>query len=512
MSPLSSSLVPIPEVRLTPIEPGSVQLVMKNNTVAPLLGYKQKVMLELTGGDYSSDRPGLDLVVVVDVSKSMRGEKINQVKTSLRFLVQKLSPMDRLCVINFSYYPWELWPLRQITEASQRELQDLISKLEPSGGTDIEESLQVGLNVLADREVRVGRVAAIMLVSGGQQVNGDALLVDVGDVPVYTFCFGGTDMDSVLSAVAAKSMGGTFSHVVEQDSGALTMAFSQCLAGLLTVAVQDLELMVAAVGGESKIVTVTAGSYPQEQRKDDDDSVTVRFGNLYCTEVRKVIVELLLPKIQSERSAKILDVTYSHSHGRSAGRMKLTVWRTGVDMSEEEKPAELLSEEARLQTVEMMQEARIMADCKMLDDARNKLVEALNMSEEIIYNYSELCLVSAELQKLLELFETQETYEKQGRPYALASASSHNRQRFAGRGGDIGVMRLFATPRMDKYLEQAQKFLNDPTMPLPPSVDDDVMEDVGALTANVAIREEEMRSLALDVVCVRPELTGQFIG
>jgi hypothetical protein len=47
-----------------------VQLVMKkDSTVAPLLEHKKKVMLKLTGGDYTSDRPGLDLVVVVDVRK-----------------------------------------------------------------------------------------------------------------------------------------------------------------------------------------------------------------------------------------------------------------------------------------------------------------------------------------------------------------------------------------------------------------------------------------------------------
>jgi hypothetical protein len=57
-------------------------------------------------------------------------------------------------------------------------------------------------------------------------------------------------------------MGGTFSHVQITEGGALTMAFSQCLAGLFTVAVQDLELTVAASGDNSTILEVTSGSYP----------------------------------------------------------------------------------------------------------------------------------------------------------------------------------------------------------------------------------------------------------
>jgi hypothetical protein len=153
-----------------------------------------------------------------------------------------------------------------------------------------------------------------MLISGGKQTNVDGISVNVGDVPVYTFGVGADSDHVLLSLVAATSIGGTFSHVLDHDIGGLTMAFSQCLAGLLTVAVQDLELMVAPVKGQSSIVRVTAGSYPQEQVGNGPaGSVTVRFGNLYSAEVRKVIVELDLPEIQSECSAEILDVTYSHS-------------------------------------------------------------------------------------------------------------------------------------------------------------------------------------------------------
>ncbi|XP_047049090.1 uncharacterized protein LOC124654103 isoform X2 [Lolium rigidum] len=481
------------------IKPRSVQLVIKNNTVAPLkLECYKKVMIEITGGDYSRDRPGLDLVAVVDVSGSMQGDKIQQVKTAMQFVIRKLGPMDRLSVITYSDVATVLWRLQLITEDSQGKLQDLIYKLEPSGGSNIWDGLQVGLHVLDNRSVCVGRVAAIMLISGGKQTNVDGISVNVGDVPVYTFGVGADSDHVLLSLVAATSIGGTFSHVLDHDIGGLTMAFSQCLAGLLTVAVQDLELMVAPVKGQSSIVRVTAGSYPQGQVGNGPaGSVTVKFGNLYSAEVRKVIVELDLPEIQSECSAEILDVTYSHS--RSAGRMKfvastgtLTVWRTGVNLSEEQNLTGLLREEARLQTAQMINEASFMAHWTWLDDARDKLLEAQNMLQE------EEQSLRTELQELFQLFKTQQTYETRGRLYALSSESSHNRQRLTVRGGDIEIMRLFATPRMGKYMEQANKFLNEPTKLLP-SVDQDVDEDLGAPTVDVASREAEMSRLFHDV-------------
>jgi hypothetical protein len=295
------------------IKHGRVQLAIKNYKKASCKECKKKVMLEITGGDYTIDRPGLDLVVVLDVGGSMWGEKMDQLKTAMVFVLRKLSPIDRLSVVTFSHVARKLCPLRQITEVSWLDLQSLIYKLEPRGGNNIMDGLLTGLNVLAERKVSDARVSGIMLMSNGHQSEGDATQVTIGNVPVYTFGFGADSDPMVLSAVAANSMGGTFSHVQNIDGGGLTMAFSQCLAGLHTVSVQDLELTVAAVGNESTILKVTSGSYLQEQDSSGPaGSVTVSFGNLYSTEVRKVIVDLLLPAHQSEHSAEILKVTCSY--------------------------------------------------------------------------------------------------------------------------------------------------------------------------------------------------------
>ena len=70
--------------------------------------------------------------------------------------------------------------------------------------------------------------------------------------------------------------------------------------------VQDLTVTVTPVEDES---TVAAGNYPQTQ---DAGSVTVAFGDLYSKEVRKLIVDLLLPAIDTERGADILEVTYTY--------------------------------------------------------------------------------------------------------------------------------------------------------------------------------------------------------
>ncbi|CAM0948545.1 unnamed protein product [Alopecurus aequalis] len=296
--------------------PGSVHLVtIKHKEKAPLFDHNTKVMLELTGGDYTSARPGLDLVVVLDVVSALMVEEI---KPAMQFVLQKLGPMDRLSIVSsHTEGATKLCPLRQINEASRQELQELINRLDrrlhikaPLRG-NITHGLETGLKVLENRKVNDGRVAAIMLVSDASCSECKVDKARYRDVPVYTFGHCRYNDFTVLGEVAANSMGGTFSFVTwSEHNDGLIMAFSQCLAGLLTVAVLDLELTVATVRDESMLLKVTAGSYPQ---KHHGGLVTVRFGDLYSREVRKVIFDLGLPTVGSERSAEMLRVTYSYS-------------------------------------------------------------------------------------------------------------------------------------------------------------------------------------------------------
>ncbi|XBI51167.1 hypothetical protein VPH35_033722 [Triticum aestivum] len=480
-------------------KPGSVQMVIKNNKMAPLLEHKKKVMLQLACSDYTGDWPGLDLVAVLDISFGMFSPKMEKVQTALRFIMRKLSPIDRISIITFSGFVRELCSLRQMTAASQLDLDELIESLGDThvhvySESNIENALLVGVKVLAERKVSSGRVVAIMLMSASPSSwVGECSWTNV---PVYTFGYGTNVSPRVLNSIAIASIGGMFSHVQDTDSGDLTIAFSQCLAGLLTISVQDLELMVAAVGGGSVIVNVTAGSY--RRKHDASGLVTISFGDLYRREVRNVIVELHLPATVSERDADILKVSYSYTSSSSAGSLQfvappetLTVWRANMD--ELPLPMELHMEEVRLLMARTMMWPVVEDELK----SQNMLKAIQSMLEDVELGDP---LLRIEMLELMELCKTEETCMEHCRAYAYAysSESSHYRQRFTMRGRNMEMLRLFATPRMDMYLEQAKKFHDDPTTPLP-SADDDLEEEIGAHPIHVASREEEIKRLSLDV-------------
>lgn len=65
---------------------------------------KIPVMVEVKSEEVEMDesRPGIDIVIAVDVSGSMQGDKIKLVRETLTFLVDELKDIDRLSFVTFN--------------------------------------------------------------------------------------------------------------------------------------------------------------------------------------------------------------------------------------------------------------------------------------------------------------------------------------------------------------------------------------------------------------------------
>lgn len=459
---------------------GRTMVTIINKNEAQLEETTLTVLLELTGNGSNSDRPGVDIVTVLDVTNNMtHGNKLANMKTAMEFLIQKLSPIDRLSVVTFDNGSSRMCPLRQMSKESKEEIGNLVNGLVAGGDqtSNIVAGLTTALEVLNDRRLTSGRVSAIMLLSSGDQSPemGDATKVSVKDVPVYTFGFGRDHNAKVLNEIAKNSKGGTFSvvDVENTESSNLCLAFSQCLAGLLNVVVQDLKLSVTKV--KSDIENVYAGNYPLS-KDNSTGSMSVCFGDLYNKEIRKVIVYLLLPAVSNEAGAQVLQITCSYSvEGElfQSPPLFVGVIRTGKSLEQEREKVEI--EMIRLKTAQVMKEARIMADKNKLDEAQDLIVKEQNELEDVILTVDQhnplIEMLKYELLLLLRLMQSQEIYAKKGHSFALASETSHERQRFAARG-HVGKLRMFATPRMDAYVDQVRSFDEDPKKTLPTASDE----------------------------------------
>jgi len=87
-----------------------------------------------------------DITFVLDVSGSMKGEKLNQAKRALKYCLSKLNSDDRFELIRFSTEAYALWgSLKQANSTNLEQAYGFVEKLEAIGGTNMEEALKLAL-------------------------------------------------------------------------------------------------------------------------------------------------------------------------------------------------------------------------------------------------------------------------------------------------------------------------------------------------------------------------------
>jgi len=122
---------------------------------------------------FTLDRVPLSLGVVLDISQSMYGQRIDDARLALdRFLADLLDPNDEVFVIVFNHtsrvaVPWTLGP---------RQLRNRLDDIRPYGGTSIYDAMMKALPMF---DVREHQRAAVVLISDGSDTGSDA---DVRDV------------------------------------------------------------------------------------------------------------------------------------------------------------------------------------------------------------------------------------------------------------------------------------------------------------------------------------------
>lgn len=88
-----------------------------------------------------------DIVFVMDKSGSMAGDKLDQAKKALRFCVENLNKNDRFEIVPFSTEASSLFgKVENFNAANKQKAIDFIEDINPIGGTNIEEALDLALS------------------------------------------------------------------------------------------------------------------------------------------------------------------------------------------------------------------------------------------------------------------------------------------------------------------------------------------------------------------------------
>ncbi len=154
-----------------------------------------------------------DVVLVLDSSGSMSGEKIEQARDALRFCVNNLNEEDRFNIITFSDSVDKFSDgLADAGSSNKGDALDFVSDIKAIGGTNINDALKESLVLLGGNK----RPALIIFLTDGKPTVGvtevEKILDNVGDAntgDVRVFVFGvGYDVNThLLDKLSARNRG-----------------------------------------------------------------------------------------------------------------------------------------------------------------------------------------------------------------------------------------------------------------------------------------------------------------
>lgn len=108
-----------------------------------------------------------NVYLVVDTSGSMSGEKIRNVRTALQSFVNQIQGAeDRVGMVEFSGYVYNIIPLQKMTDKHRQTLQDEIAILDAQGDTALLDAVRAAM-VRLQRENDSERINAIVAMTDG---------------------------------------------------------------------------------------------------------------------------------------------------------------------------------------------------------------------------------------------------------------------------------------------------------------------------------------------------------
>ncbi|MBN2081009.1 VWA domain-containing protein [bacterium] len=144
-----------------------------------------------------------DVVFIIDKSGSMAGEKIEQAKNALKFVLDRLKSEDRFGIVFYDDVITPLWDeLHTASADNLRQAREEVSALTDGGSTDIDQALKTGAGLINGRE----RPAYAVFLTDGLPTAGECDIDNIVnnakarfDADVKLFVFGvGYDVNTTL--------------------------------------------------------------------------------------------------------------------------------------------------------------------------------------------------------------------------------------------------------------------------------------------------------------------------
>lgn len=239
----------------------------------------------------------LDIVVVIPVSSSMQGLKINLLRDSLKFLVHNLGERDRLGLVTFGSSGGGV-PLTGLTTKAWTGWPKVIASIRPVGQkslrADVVEGANVAMDLLMQRKSS-NPIGSILLISDSSTLETEAVdfvvsRAEAAKITIHSFGLGLTHKPDTMIELSTRTKG-LFTYV--KDWMMLRECVAGCVGSLQSLSHQNAKLKLKLPEGSPARFVKISGALHVSKRASGREA-EVSLGDLRFGDKKDVLVQLVI--------------------------------------------------------------------------------------------------------------------------------------------------------------------------------------------------------------------------
>ncbi|KAK4230845.1 Pleckstrin homology domain-containing protein [Podospora fimiseda] len=239
----------------------------------------------------------VDVVVVVPISASMQGVKINLVRDALRFMVNTLGDRDRMGLVTFGSSGGGV-PIVGMTTKAWPGWNNVLNSVKPVGQksyrADVVEGANVAMDLLMGRKYN-NPIATIMLISDASTSDADSVdfvvsRAEAAKITIHSFGLGMTHKPDTMIELSTRTKA---SYTYVKDWMMLRECLAGCLGSMQTLSHQNVKLKLKLPEGSPAKFHKISGALQTTKRATGRDA-EASLGDLRFGDKRDILVQLVI--------------------------------------------------------------------------------------------------------------------------------------------------------------------------------------------------------------------------
>ncbi|KAI1144340.1 Pleckstrin homology domain-containing protein [Hypoxylon sp. FL0543] len=245
----------------------------------------------------SSFHVPIDVVVVVPISSSMQGVKINLVRDALKFMVHTLGERDRMGLVTFGSGGGGV-PIVGMTTKAWHGWNNILASIKPVGQkshrADVVEGANVAMDLLMQRKYN-NPIATIMLISDASTSDADSVdfvvsRAEAAKITIHSFGLGMTHKPDTMIELSTRTKA---SYTYVKDWMMLRECLAGCLGSIQSLSHQNVKLKLKLPEGSPARFHKISGALQITKRATGRDA-EASLGDLRFGDKRDVLVQLVI--------------------------------------------------------------------------------------------------------------------------------------------------------------------------------------------------------------------------